>query len=121
MSVFRVHVNDKYLPTLLEGYLEIYFGQCNSSHFRWLLLLANESIETFPELQPFQQHLPKSVVKYFIRKQLLSQQNDHQVDEFNVLQLYDCEVNLALESMCINIHKINNLPAETINFRKNYC
>ena len=92
MSICKGYVHDEYQPTLLEGYLEIFFEHSESKQFEWLLHLASESFQTFPEIQLFCHFLPKSVIKFFLRNQLSVNQCGHQDNCSNVLQQYSCEV-----------------------------
>ena len=91
VTVCEPYVNEDFLPTLLEGYLEMFFGHPGSVQLEWLLHLANQSYDEFPEIQLFLKYVPKNVVKYFLRNQLLRNPSE-QVDSFNVLLLYNNEV-----------------------------
>ena len=82
---------DEHLPPLLEGFVEIYYSTEGSKEFEWLLHLANESIGMIPEIELLKRFLPKSVIKYFLRIQL-SKTTRQQVDDTNILSLYDNEV-----------------------------
>ena len=123
LTVCKVHVADHDLPTLLEGFLEIYFGHSESkqSDFQWLLQLANESTELHPEIELFRENLPNSVIKYFLRVQMsISGSEQLVIDAFNVLQLYDSEVMVIRSLVPLQVYGILVLISEKRSPWANY-
>ena len=93
MTVCEPHVDEDHLPALLEGFLEMYFKNANSPLLEWLFHLANQSSKSYLEIQLFMKHVPKNVVKYFLRNQMFKHKKEQADSKYcNILQLYDSEV-----------------------------
>ena len=90
VTACKGNVDSEHLPTLLEGLLDFFFGHLNSGQFEHLLHIANETAETYPEVKLFQDHIPKGLIKYFLRIQLSGYCSEE--DELNLLKFYNSEV-----------------------------
>lgn len=90
VEVCKDSVGEEHLPSLLEGFIELFFSN-KLKEFDWLLHLADESADDIPEMDLFKRFLPKSVIKYFLRHKL-SKSSQQPVDPDNILSLYDNKV-----------------------------